>query len=305
MSEEGPTELQTAPGKSKPSPWRFFWWAAFGVALPLALGLCLSSVWIPKPAVGIVRVNMEIWYLSAEIINDEIEAARRDPNIRAVVVQIETPGGEVVATQAIYYELLNLRQQMPVVGYVDSYAASGGYYVAMATDPLFAKPSSTVGNVGVWGYFPSNIGVNDVVLASGPFKLTASNTEEFLRDIEGIKQEFLATVAASRADRLVISTEELSQGLAYPGRQALSLGLVDEMGGQSDAIARAAEMAGLGDDYEVIDLERRVLASEKYQELFSGGQPAWIGAADQLTGERNLPPGIYLLYDVRLGSTRR
>jgi protease-4 len=299
MSEVGPSE---APVEKKVSPWRVFWGTIFWVILPLSFGICLASVWIQRPEVGIIRVNSEIWYLSAQIINEEIDAARRDPNIRAVVVQIETPGGEVVATQAIYYELLNLRQQMPVVGYIDSMAASGGYYVAMATDPLFAKPSSTVGNVGVWGYFPYNIGVNDVVLASGPFKLTASNTEEFLREIEGIKQEFLATVATSRDDRMAISAEDLSQGLAYPGRQALSLGLVDEMGGQSDAIDRAAELAGL-EDYDVVDLEARVIA--KYLELYSGGLPAWIGAADPLTGERTLPPGIYLLYDVRLGSTRR
>ncbi|HNT22897.1 MAG TPA: S49 family peptidase [Anaerolineales bacterium] len=304
MSEADTPVALPAPVKKKPSMWRALGQAAFWIVLPLMLGLWLSSAQVKKPAVGIVRINTEIWSLSAELVNDEIEAARRDPRIKAVVVQIETPGGEVVATQSIYYELLNLRQQMPVVGYIDSYAASGGYYVAMAVDPLFAKPSSTVGNVGVWGYFPSNIGVNDVVLASGPFKLTASNTEEFLREIDGIKQEFLATVAAGRGDRLVMSRSDLSQGLAYPGRQALSLGLVDEMGGQSDAIDRAAELAGL-DSYVVVDLERQVLATEKYQELYYGGLPAWEGATNPKTGERSLPPGLYLLYDARLGSTRR
>jgi protease-4 len=272
------------------------------VVLPLAGGFLLSGRLIPTPAVGIIRLNTEIYSLSADFINQQIAEARANPRIKAVVVQIDSPGGEVTATQTIFFELQKLRRDMPVVGSIDSIAASGAFYAAMATDPIYAKPSSTVGNVGVWGYFPSEIGVNDVILASGPFKLTASNTEEFLRGIESIKQEFLATVISQRGTRLKITDIELSQGLAYSGRESMDHGLIDALGSQSEAIEKAASQAGIT-HYQVVDLES-VVINKYYSALNPLITNGWIAKADPMTGQRELPPGAYLLYDARLGSTR-
>lgn len=267
---------------------------------PLLVGWLLAILLVPQPAVGIIRLNSDISSLSAEFVMLQIDEARADPRLKAVVLQLNSPGGEVAPTQSLYLELQSLRREMPVVTSIESMAASGGYYVAMATDPVCAKPSSTVGNVGVWGFIPPDLGVNDVILASGPFKLTASNRAEFLREIEGIRQEFLATVFNARGDRLNISAVDLSQGLAYPGREALRLGLIDHLSSQSDAIATAAELAGIA-DYEIIDLEARVI-EQYFGDNDSVSLPEdWIGAADPVTGRRILPSGIYLLYDVRLG----
>lgn len=266
--------------------------------IPLLTGVGLAQLVAPRPAVGIIRLNSDIWSGSAFILTEQIEEARRDPRIRAVVLQLNSPGGEVVATQSLYLEVQRLRRQMPVVGSIDDVAASGAFYLALATDPVYAKPSSVVGNVGVWGFAPPDVGVNDVILASGPFKLVASNQEEFTREIEGIKQEFIATVVDQRGERLHISPADLAQGLAYPGRESMRLGLIDHLGSQTDAIHAAAERAGIF-NYDVVDLEARVIAR-----LLASGQltqAAWPGAADPLTGHRVLPPGIYLLYDVRLG----
>ena len=267
------------------------------VLLVVIIGWWLSRSWLPQPAVGIIRVNTEIWSGSVELIQAQIEAAREDSSVKAVVVQLYSPGGEVVASQTLYLELQNLRREMPVVGSIDGMAASGAYYAAVATDPIYAKPSSAVGNVGVWAYIPDDLTVNDVILTSGPFKLTGSNRAEFLREVEGIKQEFLATVFSQRGERLKLSPAELSQGLLYPGREALHLGLIDRIGSQTDAIATAAEQAGIV-HYEVVDLEARVI------EDFLENSPLWVkpwpGAADPVTGERSLPHGIYLLYDARL-----
>jgi protease-4 len=293
-------KLPAAPPKKRPSPVMWVVGLLFWVALPLLLGIWLSQKYVPKPQVGIIRLNTDIYTLSAEFLIEQINTARDNPRIKAVVVQIDSPGGEVVATQTIYLSLLDLRQKMPVVGSIDNIAASGGYYSAMAVEPLFAKPSSTVGNVGVWGYYPPVIGVNDSVLASGPFKLTASNADAFEREIEGIKREFLEVVRSQRGSRLQIPIEDLAQGLAYPGRTALALGMVDELGSFQDALDKAAEMAGL-EEYEVIDLE--ALAIKNYFDSVYPHYP-WYGAPDSETGERALPPGLYLLYDVRLGSTR-
>lgn len=279
----------------------------FVVIAPLSIGWWVAEEAIPQPAVGIVTMNTDIWLGSANIMMKQIEKARLDERIKAVVLRIDSPGGAVVPTQELYMEMQNLRHDMPVVGLINTVAASGGFYLAMGADPIYAKPSSMVGNVGVWSVVPPEMGVNDKVIASGPFKLSASNRDEFMRQIEGIKQEFLATVYSQRGERVTISRAELSQGLAYPGRDALNYGLIDGLGSQTNAIEKAAELAGLR-DYEVIDLQEIV-----FDELFTEQMPLflqpwdenpWFGAANPLTGERYLPPGVYLLYDVRLGGIR-
>ncbi len=268
-----------------------------------------------QPTVGIIHVEGEIWSGSVEHVRDQIEEAREDSTIKAVVVQLNSGGGGVVASQSLFLELQNLRQDMPVVGSIDSMAASGAYYTAVATDPIYAKPSSNIGNVGVWGFVPPETSISDAILASGPFKLSGSNRDEFLRSIEEIKQEFLATVFSQRGERLELSSAELSQGLLYTGREALRLGLIDQMGSRTEAIAEAAEQAGLT-DYEVMDLEARLRereGDERGNEAFPSrtgaeqsrceehlGEEARPGAVDPVTGERNLPYGIYLLYDIRL-----
>ena len=268
----------------------------FGLA-PLLVGLWLAQILVPQPAVGIIRLNTDIYAESADLVLAQIEEARADPSIKAVVLKIDSPGGEVAATQMLYMELQTLRREVPLVGSIDGVAASGAFYTAMATDPIYAKPSSTVGNVGVWGFIPPDLGVNEVILSSGPFKLTASNRDEFLRWIEGIRLEFLETVFSQRGERMNVSRVELSQGLAYQGREAARLGLIDGLGSESEAIRTAAQQAGIA-HYQVIDLQERVI--DELPEEESELEP-WVGAADALTGRRILPPGAYLLYDIQLG----
>jgi len=265
---------------------------------PLLVGLWLAQAVVPQPAVDIIRLNTEIWPDSVALVMAQIEEAREDPTIQAVVVQLDSPGGEVAASQALYLELQALRREMPVVGSIDGMAASGAYYVAMASDPVYAKPSSTVGNVGVWGFIPPDLGVNEVILASGPFKLTASNRDEFLRWIEGIRLEFLETVFSQRGERIQIARVALSQGLAYSGREAVRLGLIDRLGSETEAIRTAAQQAGIA-HYRVIDLEARIV--DELAEDENGELEPWVGAADAVTGRRVLPPGAYLLYDIQLG----
>ncbi len=274
----------------------------WGVA-PLAVGLWLAQILVSQPAVGIIRLPGDIWAGSAEFVRAQIQEARDDPAIKAVIFQLDSPGGEVVASQDIYLELQNLRREIPVVGSIDAMAASGGYWVALATDPIYAKPSSVIGNVGAFTFIPLDLSVNDVVLASGPFKLSASNREQVVREVEGIKQEYLATITSQRGERLNIAPTELSQGLVYQGREALRLGLIDHLGGQSEAIAMAAEQAGI-ERYQVVDLQERAIAqflSDQDDQVSLWQSKVWVGAANPLTGERLLPPGLYLLYNVQLG----
>lgn len=264
--------------------------------------LVVLVTWLPprlisRPAVGIIRLNEDIWAGSLALVEMQIEEARADDAIKAVVMQIDSPGGEVVASQALYLALQNLRQEMPVVGSIDNMAASGGYYVALATDPILAKPSSNVGNIGVWAFAPEELSVNDVVLSSGPFKMTGSNRAEFLRELESIKRDFVGTTTSQRGERLQLTPAELAQGLLYLGREARDLGLIDEIGAERDAIEAAARQAHIA-NYEVVDLSQRVW--DKLEEEEGWLSRTWIGTADPATGERQLPPGIYLLYDPTL-----
>lgn len=263
------------------------------VLAPLLIGWWVAQAYVPQPAVGVIKLNSDIWFGSADLVLRQLEAARENPDIKAIVLQIDSPGGEVVPTQQLYSEVMDLRQDMPVVASIGSLAASGGFYLAMAADPIYAQPSSSIGNVGVWGFTPSELAVNDIVLASGPFKLSASNRTEFLREIEAIKQEFIVSVTSQRGDRLNISPETLAQGLTYPGREARNLGLIDHLGSPSEAVTKAAELAGIA-NYRTIDLEAQVFEALMQE---SNVVEPWLGAADPLTGRRNLPPGLYLLYD--------
>jgi len=287
---------------------KFILWGA-----ALLLTVWLAALLAPRPAVGIIRLDTDIWSGSAAFVGSQMEAARRDRRIKAVVVQIDSPGGEVVASQTLYLELQNLRREMPVVGSIDNMAASGAYYTALATDPIYAKPSSSVGNVGVWARVPPEPSISEELLTSGPFKLTGSNRAEFTRQIERIKQEFLATVSSQRGDRLKLSPAEISQGLLYPGSEAVRLGLIDYVGGQSEAVATAASQAGIT-HYAVVDLEARaskgllgidfpVVASPTTTAATGWDTEPEAGAVDPETEERFLPYGIYLLYNAQLGGT--
>lgn len=293
------------------------WSVVVWAIAPLAVGIYLSGYLVAQPAVGFITLNTGISSFTAEFLGLQIDKARNDPSIKALVVEINSPGGSVVPTQELYFQLLDLRKDMPVVSTIGSLAASGGYYLAMATDPIYAKPSSTVGNIGVWGYVPLNLAVNDVVLASGPFKLTATNQAEFVREIEGIKREFLETVKAGRGERLQMKDHEVLTGLAYSGREAVDLGLIDYLGSTQEAMDMAAEMAGIN-NYRIVDLQLEVLKdifgddfsyytelgvavlSEIFGDDFTLADN-WVYSMNPLTDGFVLPPGAYMLYDVQFG----
>src|SRR5436189_5563925 len=119
--------------------------------LPLIAGILLAA-FIPQPTVGLIYLNDSINAYSARDLIAQIDYARAHPEIRAVVLVLDSPGGTVADTEAIYLELLKLRQGKPVVASINSLAASGAYYLTAGTDYAFAKPTSDVGNIGVIGY---------------------------------------------------------------------------------------------------------------------------------------------------------
>ncbi len=265
---------------------------AAGLLLLLAAGYLLSLYLIPTPQIAVIRVEGDIWGTYTAYLRQAMEDAGSDPAVRAVVLDIVSPGGEVTASEDLYFEVLRIREQKPVIASIGELAASGAYYVASAADQIYAKPGSIVGNIGVITLLPEPDLVDEELFTTGPFKLSGGSQVEAIRQLEMLKETFLAAILAQRADRLQVGPEILSRGEVYLGLQAQRMGLVDEVGSQGDAIATAARMARLR-TYEVTDC-----TPELPEDLFLLGFKLEGGATAATVADipGNLPPGFYYRY---------
>jgi protease-4 len=197
-------------------------------------------------------------------VYERLERAARDPRIKAIILRLDTPGGEVTASDIIYHEILKFKGQTgkPVVGLMMGVAASGGYYIASACDLIMAHPTTLTGSIGVISVFPnveglmSKIGLKVNIIKSGeekdsggPFRdMTAEEKRIFQAIIDEYYGDFLNAVKANRKER--IAPEELraiADGRVYTARQALDLKLVDEIGYFEDAFRETLSRAGLKD----------------------------------------------------------
>ncbi len=204
--------------------------------------------------------------ITPDLVADLLEQAAADSAIKAVVVSVNSPGGSVVASDEIYHALLEFEK--PVVVWMGEMAASGGYYISCGGDHVFAHPGTLTGSIGVISQFfnaeelMDKVGVDVVVIISGPSKDIGSPFREMTEDEqaiwEGIIDEvydgFVEIVAQARGLPLE-DVRELADGRVYTGRQALELGLVDEVGLLGDAIAKAAELGGIEGEPQVIELK--------------------------------------------------
>lgn len=224
----------------------------FAIGVP-AIGMPGSG----KPAIGLVRFEDEIDFASANNLITLLEAARRDERVRGVVLELLSPGGFATSSESIYYSLLKLRQEKPLVVVIDGLAASGGYYMAAAGNRIFAPASSYVGNVGTRGGRPSDPAITPDELSSGPYKLEGGSRFDQIHQLEMVAQAFVKNVmtqrAASPVNPLKLTAEELGEARIYLGSEALALGLIDAEGGRADGIQAVAELAGLV-DFDVVEL---------------------------------------------------
>jgi len=222
------------------------------IGLPLLIGILISAA-IPKPVIGIIRLNDAIYNYTAKDMIAQIDYAIENPEVRAVVLAFESPGGTVVDTEAVYFELTRLREKKPVVTAVNGMAASGAYYLSVNTDYIYTKPTSLVGNIGVIGYLPPSPYIIKDVISTGPYKLFGSPRDSDMRQIEMVKQGFFDAVTLGRGDRLNAGPDVIFTGEIWSGTDAVRLGIADELGSENDAIEKAASLAKVA-NYEVADL---------------------------------------------------
>jgi protease-4 len=187
-----------------------------------------------------------------------------DPNIRAIVLRVDSPGGAALASDKIWRAVRRARERKPVVASMGAVAASGGYYVACAADEIWADPSTLTGSIGIF------YGKVDVVGLAG---MLGIGIESFARGkragAESIFRPFTEEERAALADAMrtyyrlfltrvaegrgmkVEAVDALGRGRVYSGDAAQRVGLVDRLGGFASALMRARELAGLGQDAPV------------------------------------------------------
>jgi protease-4 len=243
------------------------------VGLLLVFGLTFSlSRWQRFGGSKVALITVEGVILDSKEVIEQLEKYRTNPTVKAIVLRINSPGGGVSPSQEIYEELVKTRQVTgkPVVASMGSLAASGGYYIASAADVIVANPGSITGSIGVLIQVPNitgllqKIGVRSVVVKSGEHKDLASPTREMTdaerqilqRLLDDVHDQFIDVVAKARKlDRKKV--EALADGRIFSGREAQSLGLVDQLGNLQDAINRAASLAGIPGKPTVIQERKR------------------------------------------------
>ena len=189
-------------------------------------------------------------------INRSLIEARKDKNVKAIVLRIDSPGGSALTSDLIWREIELTKKIKPVVVSMGNYAASGGYYIACNANKIFAENNTITGSIGVFGILPNftplatKIGIhteqvktNENASEYSPF---VPMNEKFkavtLESVEHIYKTFVSHVAAGRK-MTVAQVDSIGQGRVWSGSQALKIGLVDKIGGLDDAIKEAASIA--------------------------------------------------------------
>lgn len=243
------------------------------ILLGASVGLVALSTFGPPARPGqIAVVDGPLGTINAGVADAmrvQFELLAEDPDVRAVVVRVNSPGGGVSASEALYAAVAELRRHKPVVVSVQGTATSGAYLASLGANEIFASGSAIVGNVGAILVADRDAAPSELFRPTGPFKLTGGSEEVFLRLLDQAKENFYHVVETERGDRLVATRDEVLLGRIYSGTEAQRVGLIDELGGHADATARAAELAGVR-HYAVVPARELLLAAGgRYERAFA------------------------------------
>lgn len=246
--------------RTRSSRWRRILWilviagalTAFGKALLPELAL------VGKERIALIRIEGPI--LDSRATVDELETYGDDPLVKAIVLRLDTPGGGVAPSQEIYNAVKRVRldKHKTVVASMGNVAASGGYYIAVASDRILANPGSLTGSIGVVMQLANlenlmnKIGVKNIVIKSGrykdvgsPFRMMGEEDRHLLQSVlDDAHRQFIEAVATGRSLDAA-DVEALADGRIFTGQQAKDVLLVDDLGDLTDAVKLAADMSGL------------------------------------------------------------
>lgn len=221
-------------------------------------------------------------YIGQGIITRALRKVKDDEDIKAVVLRVNSPGGSALTSDIIWREVELLKESKPVVVSMGDVAASGGYYIAVGADKIFAEPTTITGSIGVFGTIPNvselaeNIGINAEQVGTNQNSVDYSVFEPMTQDFRNQMEEgiaatyftFLNKVSKGRGISLA-QADSLAQGRVWSGTDALRLGLVDELGGLEAAINAAAELAEV-ESFSVKKFPRYKTGLTRFLEEFGG-----------------------------------
>lgn len=227
-------------------------------------------------------IELEGVIISSDSFIDQLKEVKRDDDIAAIVIRIDSPGGAVAPSQEIYSEILKLKEKTKkiVVASLANVGASGGYYIACAADKIVANPGTMTGSIGAIIKLPNlkdlfgKIGYEEQIIKSGKFKdigsssrkLTNEERELFQGLVDDIHQQFIESVAKSR-DIKIEDIKKIADGRVFTGRQAMEFHLIDSLGTLEDAIDSAAELSGITVKPKIIKLKKEPTMFDTVKDL--------------------------------------
>ena len=257
--------------------------------------------------------------MASDTVSEALRDAAKDPQVKAIVLRIDSPGGSPLASDLIWQTIREVQKQgKPVVASLSDVAASGGYYVASAADAIVSQPQTLTGSIGVFvirpvlGGLMEKLGVGvesitrgaraDLLLSTRP--LSAEARAVLREDVQHTYDRFLARVAEGRGLEAA-AVDRVARGRVWTGEQALAAGLVDRLGGIPEAVLAAKEKAGLAADADVLLVQYpppKPLAQQLVETLRGGGVALALPelpapAAEWLATLRVLPLGAPLVID--------
>ena len=258
----------------------WFWLSLVGGLFLLFVVLLWTAAWHVMRSSGgstsgfdgfgsgkIAVVDLKGVILSADKTDEQLEKFANDDSVKAIILHIDSPGGGAAASQEIYHEVLRIRShhKKRIVASIESVGASGAYYVATATDRIYANDASIVGSVGVimqwinYGDLLKWAKLKDVTLKAGALKDAGSPTRDltpaeqayFQGLIDNMHTQFIQDVATGR--RLPVKDiQTLATGQVWTGQQALGLHLIDQAGGFRVALLDTARAVGIKGEPEIV-----------------------------------------------------
>ncbi len=221
--------------------------------------------------------------ITPKTLKKAFEKARSDNSIKAVVFRIDSPGGSAFASDLIWREVMLTQREKPVIVSMSNYAASGGYYIAMAAGTIVAQPGTLTGSIGVYGGklnmkgLYNKVGLTKEIIAHGQNatlysdygNFTPTERERVQKMMKTIYEEFVNKAADGRK-KTFADIDAVAQGRVWTGKQAKELGLVDELGGLNTALTIAKKQAGLKEDdkYDILILpEQKSLFEQIFEDI--------------------------------------
>ncbi len=216
-----------------------------------------------KEKIGVVDIVGPI--LESTRVMEQLVEFRKDPGIKGILLRVDSPGGGVGPSQEIYREILRTREEKPIVASMGSVAASGGYYVCSPATKIVANPSTITGSIGVIMEFMTfekllkKIGLEMEVLKKGEYKdvgsphraLTPEEKEMLLKVMGDIHEQFIEDVSKARSLEKE-KVRALADGRIFTGNEALTLGLVDAIGNQEDAVDLLKKLANIRGEPQLV-----------------------------------------------------